>query len=644
MTATRPHTPDEPGATGQAPRPAGTAAAWRVAGALREAAVAVGSVLVGFAVLELPLAGALPSLSPAHLAWNLAALGLLFAVAYLAGQRTRTAAMAFVGACLLAGVANGYVTLFKGQPIVPADLFALGTAAAVSGGYSFWPTGPMMLAAALAAGWGLVLAKLLGPRPTGKAPVRGERTARVLCNLGAAALVAVGAFGLYSQADIAVDAECEVDVWDVRGSYARQGTALCFLERMQEIAPEPPAGYSPAYAAELRAAGALIASGDPEGGSPAPDGAEGALPHVIAIMDETFSDLSAYPGLEGSNIETSLANSLMGRAAIGGSVVVSALGGGTCNSEFEFLTGASLGNLGGGVYPYVLYGFKDADSLPRAFGELGYRTRAIHPAEGSNWRRDAVYAQLGFDAFDDIATFKSQPGYDESLFRGLVSDRATYDLALAMLDEADGPQFVFDVTIQNHGGYDPALVPDEQRLALDRDAFRTTEMDEFASCMAASERDLAYLMDQLDQQPDPVVVCFFGDHQPGFANDLFERAYGTAVEGVPLEQVQERFRTPYLIWGNAAARSLGMADPATVAGGTTSLNYLGATLLEACGLPMGEHFGFLQALRQQVPAINMNGSLAPDGQWYWFDQDGGVADALQAYAIVQYGSLFGQRG
>ena len=382
MTATRPHTPDKLGATGQAPRPAGTAAAWRVAGTLREAAVAVGSVLVGFAVLELPLAGALPSLSPEHLAWNLAALGLLFAVAYLAGQRTRTAAMAFVGACLLAGVANGYVTLFKGQPIVPADLFALGTAAAVSGGYSFWPTGPMMLAAALAAGWGLVLAKLLGPRPTGKAPVRGERTARILCNLGAAALVAAGAFGLYSQADIAADAECEVDVWDVRGSYERQGTALCFLERMQEIAPEPPAGYSPAYAAELRAAGTLVASGDPEGGSPAPDGAEGALPHVIAIMDETFSDLSAYPGLEGSNIETSLANSLMGRAAIGGSVVVSALGGGTCNSEFEFLTGASLGNLGGGVYPYVLYGFKDADSLPRAFGELGYRTRAIHPAEG----------------------------------------------------------------------------------------------------------------------------------------------------------------------------------------------------------------------------------------------------------------------
>ncbi|MFR5090685.1 MAG: hypothetical protein ACLTDR_00430 [Adlercreutzia equolifaciens] len=35
-----------------------------------------------------------------------------------------------------------------------------------------------------------------------------------------------------------------VDVWDVRGSYATQGTALCFLSRAQELTPKPPEGYS----------------------------------------------------------------------------------------------------------------------------------------------------------------------------------------------------------------------------------------------------------------------------------------------------------------------------------------------------------------------------------------------------------------
>ena len=35
-----------------------------------------------------------------------------------------------------------------------------------------------------------------------------------------------------------------MDVWDVRGSYATQGTALCFLSRAQELTPKPPEGYS----------------------------------------------------------------------------------------------------------------------------------------------------------------------------------------------------------------------------------------------------------------------------------------------------------------------------------------------------------------------------------------------------------------
>ncbi len=77
----------------------------------------------------------------------------------------------------------------------------------------------------------------------------------------------------------------------------------------------------------------------------------------------------------------------------------SALGGGTCNSEFEFLTGSSMGHLGGGVYPYVLYDLDGTESLVSYFDALGYATHAIHPAESTNWRRDRVYDQLGFDAF-----------------------------------------------------------------------------------------------------------------------------------------------------------------------------------------------------------------------------------------------------
>ena len=75
-------------------------------------------------------------------------------------------------------------------------------------------------------------------------------------------------------------------------------------------------------------------------------------------------------------------------------------GGGTCNSEFEYLTGTTLGSLGGGVYPYMFYDLENVESLPKYFSSLGYDTTAVHPAAASNWRREVVvYRQLGFDDF-----------------------------------------------------------------------------------------------------------------------------------------------------------------------------------------------------------------------------------------------------
>ena len=105
-----------------------------------------------------------------------------------------------------------------------------------------------------------------------------------------------------------------------------------------------------------------------------------------------------------------------------GDCYVSAMGGGTCNSEFEFLTGSTMGMLGAGVYPYMLYDLRGADksgALPflyrlqdkrdssRPEGELASRPR-LPPA-----RIDEFYDE---DSFPDA-----------EMFRGMVSDASTYD-------------------------------------------------------------------------------------------------------------------------------------------------------------------------------------------------------------------------
>ncbi|MEE0705230.1 MAG: LTA synthase family protein, partial [Adlercreutzia sp.] len=292
---------------------------------------------------------------------------------------------------------------------------------------------------------------------------------------------------------------------------------------------------------------------------------------------------------------------------------------------------------------YVLYDLDGTESLVSYFSSLGYATHAVHPAESTNWRRDRVYEQLGFDSFDDITTME-----DADTFRDLVTDKATYERVLEKIDAGDGPQFVFDVTIQNHGGYDTGLVPEEDQVHLDSDAVDNPEIDEFLAAMHQSDEDLRWLIDELNKRDEPTIVVFFGDHQPGFADWLFEHTYNKSVDDATIEEVQARYHTPYFIWANAAARAedspleLEKIGTDTV----TSLNYLGAMLVEAAGLPGTVHQKYLEHLRETLPAVNLNGYQDATGTWHWFEEEiatpeqEAAQEALDDYAIVQYDDLF----
>ena len=603
----------------------------------------IAAVVLGWVLVELPWNDNLAAMAPRYIAANLAIVALLGAIVFLIGQRTRASLAVFVGLCLFVGTANFFIIEFKGQPIVPADLFALSTAASVSSGYSLFLTGRLAGCLAAFVAYCVALGFLCPKRTlTGK---------DVAINCVAAILLLVAGTMIYRDTNIKETYEVTVDVWDVRGSYATQGTLLCFLSRAQELTPAEPEGFSeealerilePYQHKGKDGVGAPESASDtnvPQYTNEKPfDG-----PNVIAIMNETFSDLSSYPGLEGSNAQPPFFKEVQADSLAAGDLFVSAMGGGTCNSEFEFLTGSSTGLMGGGVYPYVLYDLDGTDNLPSYFDRLGYGTHAIHPAEASNWRRDRVYEQLGFDTFDDITTME---GADT--FRGLVTDKTTYERALEKIDENDNPQFVFDVTIQNHGGYDTGLVPAEDQVHLDSDAVNSPEVDEFLAAIHRSDEDLRWLIDELNARDEPTIVVFFGDHQPGFADWLFRQTYGKPVEGASIDEVQARYHTPYFIWANKAARTAGSPTRLSALGTDTitSLNYLGTMAIDAAGLPQTTHTRFLNALRKVLPAVNLNGYRDADGVWHWFgealttESQAAADEALDDYAIVQYDDLF----
>lgn len=173
------------------------------------------------------------------------------------------------------------------------------------------------------------------------------------------------------------------------------------------------------------------------------------------------------------------------------------------------------------MYPYTIYNMETTGNLAEQFKSLGYSTTAMHPNHATNWNRENVYKDFGFDQFLSINDFQ---GADT--LRGMVTDQATYDKILELLDQNADPQFIFDVTMQNHSGYDTGLLPVDKQLHLNIDTTdldtKTVEdgtlsdVDEYVSCIEQSDQALRYFLNALSKLDRKVVVVFWGDHQPFF--------------------------------------------------------------------------------------------------------------------------------
>lgn len=297
--------------------------------------------------------------------------------------------------CGLWGTANYFVALYRGSPVLPWDLTALGTAAAVSGSYSYRPTWQMAVGLALIAG---LIWLLRGCAWAGRS---GLRTRAVCLLAGALCLVPVvqterlGAFGV------------KTDVWDQVGAYRTGGALAVFLRNTEFMQVEEPEDMSP------QRLGQILNQVVPE--EPAAVGAE--RPNIVAIMNESWADFEEFGNLSLSESVTDTFRTLDN--GVWGHAYTSVFGAGTSASEFEFLTGNSMAFLPSGSIPYQQYILDDAPSMASLLREAGYRTLAFHPGERTSWQRDRAYPRLGFDQF------KCGEDMDvpQSMEHGYVSDQ-----------------------------------------------------------------------------------------------------------------------------------------------------------------------------------------------------------------------------
>ena len=599
-----------------------------VATKLRPAAVLC-SIPLGFFLIEFPYSSTFFQMEPRYVGLNLALVAGFVLAVWLFAQRRMWGVVLGLAACLVAGLADYFLMLFKGTTILPSDVLALSTAAQVAGGYAPVFEDPALVGLAVFFFYSALMVCLPNPNLT---PLR------VSANVALACLAVFGLVHWYSTTDIGEEWGVKVDVWSSEDSYMAYGAVPCFLQRLQEVQPEAPAGYDTQEADDLIAS--LAAQWDAEHPGYPQSLAEyyrtctdAEAPSVVAIMNESFSDLSIYGGVKGY-AGTTYVNGL--DTVDSGTLYVSARGGGTCNTEFEFLTGSSLGMIGGGVYPYMYYDLSHAEALPNLFASLGYTTTAVHPCEASNWRRDVVYDELSFSQF--LSDTSLPP--DAATLRDKVRDSETYALALNQLEQ-DGPQFVFDVTYMGHGGYTSGLLNSYPYNKVQVNGKSIEGMSEYLSVMDEAQADLAWFLNELSHIDKHVVVVFFGDHQPGFNEELAEAAGQTDPDS--LEQVQRRFSTQYFVWANFDLADDGSSfvdDEASTDRGI-SVGYLGARAMYELGLPLSDMQKARLKLMESMPVTNLNGYLdAFTGKWYWNGFDSPIKDVYDEYAVIQYRNLF----
>ena len=597
-------------------------------------------LLISLLVTEVPYSSYIPFMGPTHFWLEMLLEGLLLAALYFMGQRHAAFCLPAALLFFICGISQHFVKRFKNSAILPTDLLVLDTAAAVGGEYVFTLNEQSLLGISCLA----LLFAALSLVPAPKVQEKGPRPA--LRNLGLAALCSAALSALVLVPSYADVFGLEMRYWYSIDCYQAQGFLPSFITVLQDMPIRKPKGYTDDLANETlkrHARSFDSAAAADDGYLKACNQFAELDPSVICVMNESFADLSVFDGMHAGYTGPTFFQTGMPDSLATGTLNVTVHGAGTCNTEFEFLTGNSLSFVGVGKYPYSIYDLSDIDALPAHFKELGYRTYAIHPNYETNWNRHKIYPAMGFDRFFTIDDFGGapDPATDTTtpnpphaeVFHSGVSDRATYDLMLEMLEKDDSPQFFFDVTMANHGSYDQNNIPPDYQLSYVPSDFTGIEtparLNEYLSCIKRSDDDLAYLIDRLRNMERPVVLVFFGDHQPVITQEYNDYWYPNEDPDVHARRI---FSTCYVVWANYDVEGCAQTGEDK----QTSVDLLGSETLGLIGAPLTDFEKAQLDIASSIPSLSAAGYLGADGVWYEPKDESEWRSDYEDLSLIEY--------
>ena len=526
--------------------------------------------------------------------------------------------------CGVWGMANYFVNLFRGTPILPWDFAALKTAAAVSGSYKLTLTRDMYIGlAVLLLAVILLRKKLLWGRfrPTGKTVM--PRLAGVVAGLSL--------MFIFAQPAVLERVDVGAYTWQQMVGYCTDGALCAFFDNTKYMEVEQPTN------ATVDTVKYVLSQVENKGGEGLTFHVEGPAENqgetqqkynVIAIMNESWADYEDYGNLTLSEPVMDYIKSLDN--AVFGHAYSSVFGAGTSSCEFEFLTGNSMAFLPTGSAPYQQYVKDETQSMASLLGELGYRTLAFHPGEETSWNRNKAYPLMGFDEMK----FRKDMNVPQLEEHAYLSDYSDFQQIIWEFEnkKAGEPLFLFNVTYQNHGGYEEADYPTEVTLTDCPGQYPRAE--QYLTLANKTDEYFKVLVDYFSTYEEPTIIVMFGDHQPSVEQEFLDKAYGVAQADMTMEEYMAKFKVPFVIWSN---RPLDTENASEL----TSLNFLGQHVLNYAGVETDLYGKFLHEVEQQLPVFTSVGYIDPQGHAYSHWETNQYDKLKEDYQLLQYDRLFG---
>lgn len=500
-------------------------------------------------------------------------------------------------------IANYYVILFHGSPLYASELRNIKTAFAVAGTYTYSISWIVVLCGAILVMQLIYIGKYV------KFDDRKFCARRFLYRLGMLT---------FSAGFIYIVAYCsgmfDKNEWNWKACASEDGFVVRTFAniKMSSNPISEPEGYE---LSKIFTNGGVSATNQKE--------EENQRPDMILILNESFYDLGSYADIT-TDVDYmkdfySISDAVYGHA------VVSNIGGGTNNSEFEYLYSKSMYLLvGDAPFSYLSRNLEER-SVVKYLDNLGYTTTGMHCGGEQNYQRHIAYPTMGFDhiylgpdAFSHITSNGNRSWKDEDNYKDLIEYYEKAD---------DNPQFIYMLTFQNHGGYEQN--EDSMDTVHVKEDFGglTDDINEYLSSVKLSGEAFKALTEYYEKVDRDVIICMVGDHAPSFIKELSAR---DDLE-IGDDTINKR-SVPYVLWSNFGADFSMYTDYA-------SMVDLVPMVLKGAGLPLSVFYDNILNLHEVLPIRTSDGkAVNKEMEISEYSLDS-ACDLWKQYYWLEYNSL-----